>query len=67
MTKDKVKEILRRETKGLRINEKTRHNLIFSYDDVEGMLRELEEDYNTYLKSVLDRLMGIHKKVSKLI
>lgn len=40
---DIVKEILERETKGLNINDKTRNNLIFSYDDTEGMLRELEK------------------------
>jgi len=38
-----IKEILERETKGLNINNKTRNNLIFSYDDVEGMLEELSK------------------------
>ena len=39
-----VEEILSRETKGLRINNKTRNKLIFSYDDVEGMLNEIAEE-----------------------
>ena len=38
-----IKEILERETKGLNINNKTRNNLIFSYDDVEGMLEEVSK------------------------
>ena len=41
---DKIKEILERETKGININKNTRNNLIFSYDDAEGMLRELEKE-----------------------
>ena len=43
---DIVKQILKRETKGLNINNKTRNSLAFSYDDVEGMLRELEDKLN---------------------
>ncbi len=39
---DIIKEILERETKGINVNDKTRHELIFSYDDIEGMLREFE-------------------------
>lgn len=38
------KEILERETKGLNINSKTKDKLIFSYDDVVGMLEELYND-----------------------
>ena len=41
--REDVKEILDRETKGLNINDKTRNNLCFGYDDVEGMLNEIAE------------------------
>ena len=44
--KDKIKEILKRETKGLNMSVKTKNDLIFSYYDVEAMLRELEENEN---------------------
>ena len=40
---DIIKEILEKETKGLNINIKTKNGLIFSYNDVEEMLRELKE------------------------
>ncbi len=40
---DIVKHILKKETSGININDKTRNNLIFSYDDVEEMLKELEK------------------------
>ena len=40
---DIIKQILEKETIGLNINDKTRNRLIFSYDDVEGMLREVEK------------------------
>ena len=46
MKMDKVKEILNRETKGLNMNIKTKNDLIFSYYDVEAMLRELEVKQN---------------------
>ena len=42
MSKDIIKEILERESKGLNIDGTKRHRLIFTYDDAEGMLRELE-------------------------
>ena len=35
--KNKIKEILERETKGININDKTKNELIFSYDEVERM------------------------------
>ena len=39
---DYVKEILKEETKGLSLNKERKNGLIFSYNDVEEMLRELE-------------------------
>ena len=39
-----IKKILERETKGLNINDKTRDERIFSYDEVEGMLNEMENN-----------------------
>ena len=41
--KNIIKEILERETRGIVINDKTRNNLSFSYDDVEGMMNELKD------------------------
>lgn len=41
---DKVKEILDGETKGLNMTDETKNNLIFSYNDAEEMLRELEKE-----------------------
>ncbi len=37
-----ITQILDRETKGLNLNNETRNNLIFSYDDVEGIMNELK-------------------------
>lgn len=39
--KNKIKEILERETKGININDKTKNELIFSYDDVERMMEKV--------------------------
>ena len=48
-----IKKILKRETKGLNINNKTRNHLIFSYDDIEGLLEEVKKET---IKEVLDYL-----------